>query len=330
MTESVIGKSYQDEEELVFFNCDDTEEESIVDGVGIYLDRIGRVARLGASQEVDLAREIEAGLDAELLLEEDGAQNRGDIRELRQTAKVGRRALETMVVANLRLVIPVATKYRGRGVPFSDLIQEGNLAVMEAAQKFDYLRGFKFSTYATTKIRERIIRSFYDQGRKNPLNRKDGESASKLSHAHRDLTAELMREPKIDEVASRMKLTIEEVQNLMVISGEPLSLEEPIDGSNGLTLIDTIKGDVSCESDLGTKKPDTTRMSFVDTLLANLTEKREVVVRGLYGLDEDGTEKTYAELADRLQVTESCVRTLYRQAIKNLRDSQASNINIVG
>lgn len=324
--ESVIGKSYQDEEELVFFNCDDTEEESIVDGVGIYLDRIGRVARLGASQEVDLAREIEAGLDAELLLEEDGVQDRGDIRELRQTARVGRRALETMVVANLRLVIPVATKYRGRGVPFSDLIQEGNLAVMEAAQKFDYLRGFKFSTYATTKIRERIIRSFYDQGRKNPLNRKDGESASKLSHAHRDLTAELMREPKIEEVASRMKLTIGEVQNLMVISGEPLSLEEPIDSSNGLTLIDTIKG----KSDLEIKKPDTTRTSFVDTLLANLTEKREAVVRGLYGLDEDGTEKTYAELADRLRVTESCVRTLYRQAIKNLRDSQASDINIVG
>ncbi len=313
--EITVSKRYDErhDEEVVFFDADELHESETVDGVGLYLDRSGKIARLSKEEEAALAKDIEAGKQAEATLAAETVLTSEEKRTLKLSMLVGRRAIETMVTANLRLVLPVATRYRGKGVPFSDLIQEGNLALLEAARKFDHTRGFKFSTYATSAIRTRIIRSFYDQGRRNSLQRIDAEQVSKMSHIQDQLTSELGRTPTREEIATAMKVTVEHVDELMYINQEPLYLEAPLSADGDMTLADVLENKAEIPSSKSTKT------SSVDGLLSQLTERREVIVRGMFGLDESGMAKTYAEIAEELDVSESCVRSLHRLAMKDLQ-----------
>ena len=199
------------------------------DPVRMYLKEIGRVALLTAQEEVSLAMRIEAGLQAEEALFSPGpAPSEETLRELEWRARDGRRAKKHLVEANLRLVVSIAKRYVGRGMAFLDLIQEGNLGLIRAVEKFDYTKGYKFSTYATWWIRQAITRAIADQARtiRIPVHRV--ETINKLSRIQRQLLQDLGREPTAEEIARQMELPSEKVREIQKISQEPVSLYTPI------------------------------------------------------------------------------------------------------
>jgi RNA polymerase primary sigma factor len=285
------------------------------DTIGLYLKEVGRVPLLTAEQEVELAQRIERG---RLAREELARGNVGPHRrrELQDLIEDGWAAREHLITANSRLVISVAKKYMGRGVPFLDLIQEGNIGLIRAAKKFDYRRGHKFSTYATWWIRQAVTRAIADQGRTIRVPVHMGDQINKLLRVQHQLTQRLGRDPLVEELARALEVTPQKVENMIQVARRPLSLETPTDDEEDSVLGDFIQDEEVPAPD------DTATYNLLREHLGNVLDglpPREVRILQLrYGL-LDGQAYTLEEVGRKMGVTRERVRQIEAQALSRLR-----------
>ncbi len=291
------------------------------DVVGLYLKEAGRVSLLTAEEEVELAQRMEAGDFARERLDCEGQSlPLDDVYTLQDLVDDGEAAQEHLVRANVRLVISVAKKYIGRGVPFLDLIQEGNIGLIRATNKFEYQRGHKFSTYATWWIRQAVSRAVADQGRTIRVPVHMGDQLNRMRRFQLQLTQELGRDPSIAELASGMETTPDKVEDLMEISRRPVSLEAPIDEDGDSTFGDFVE-------DVNSPAPADEVASHLlheqlGEALDRLPEREAQILRLRYGL-EDGRVYTLEEVGQTIGVTRERVRQLEAQALNRLRQSSA-------
>jgi RNA polymerase primary sigma factor len=288
---------------------------TIDDTIGLYLKEIGRVPLLTAEEEVMLAKRMEAGLFAQDRLDEDALDPRSQI-ESKMLAMDGLAAREHLIRANSRLVISVAKKYIGRGVPFLDLIQEGNIGLIRAANKFNYQLGHKFSTYATWWIRQAVTRAIADQSRTIRVPVHMGDQINKLLRISHRLTQELGREPTSEELANAMDIPTRKVEEMLRVARRPLSLEMPTDDEGESELGDFI------EDEDGAAPDEEVTSSMLRELLQDILQDlppREVRILQLrYGL-VDGETYTLEEVGKKLGVTRERVRQIEAQALSRLR-----------
>ena len=291
------------------------------DVVGLYLKEAGRVPLLTAAEEVSLAKRMERAVIAKQQLEElEDQLPLDDVYTLREWVDDGELAQEHLVRANARLVISVAKKYIGRGVPFLDLIQEGNIGLIRATNKFDYRRGHKFSTYATWWIRQAVSRAVADQGRTIRVPVHMGDQLNRMRRIQLQLTQELGRDPLIDELAVRMETTPDKIENLLEIARRPVSLETPIDEEGDSTFGDFVE-DVN--SPAPSEEVATNLLhEQLKTALDRLPTREAQILRLRYGL-EDGRVYTLEEVGQAIGVTRERVRQLEAQALNRLRQSSA-------
>jgi RNA polymerase primary sigma factor len=295
------------------------------DPVRMYLKEIGKVPLLTARQEVDLAMKIEAGLEAVAKLEEAAEQGvtleRQEKRRLERIERIGVEAKKQLVEANLRLVVSIAKRYVGRGMLFLDLIQEGNLGLIRAVEKFDYSKGFKFSTYATWWIRQAITRAIADQARTIRIPVHMVETINKLIRIQRQLLQELGREPTPEEIGEKMEMTAERVREILKISQEPVSLETPIGEEEDSQLGDFI------EDGEAVVPPDAASFSMLQEQLAkvldSLSERERKVIELRFGL-EDGHPRTLEEVGREFGVTRERIRQIESKTLCKLRHPSRS------
>jgi RNA polymerase primary sigma factor len=296
-----------DEAVLSSLDADDT--------VGLYLKEVGRVPLLTAEQEVSLAKRIERGRRAREVMA-GSAVSAKRRRELQLHIEDGWAAREHLITANSRLVISVAKKYMGRGVPFLDLIQEGNIGLIRAAKKFDYRRGHKFSTYATWWIRQAVTRAIADQGRTIRVPVHMGDQINKLLRISHQLTQRLGRDPSTDELADALTVTPKKVENMIQVARRPLSLETPTDEEEDSVLGDFIEDEES-PAPAETVTQSLLREHLQEVL--NTLPPREVRILQLrYGL-LDGQSYTLEEVGRKMGVTRERVRQIEAQALSRLR-----------
>jgi RNA polymerase sigma factor (sigma-70 family) len=291
------------------------------DLVGQYLAQIGKTPLLTAAEEVELAKRIEAGVfAAELLRGADAGDRRlpaARRRELTALAADGRAARDHMIRANLRLVVSAARKHARRGVPFLDVVQEGNLGLIRAVEKFDYAKGFKFSTYAMWWIRQAIERGLAEQGRTVRLPAHVAEVVSKLNRIDRDLNRLLGREPTVEEVAEQAGLSVDRVVELRQIARDSVSLDTPVGDDGETTLGELIEDvDVLQAADIAEQRALTVSLR---ELVATLPAREATIIGLRFGL-EDGRPYTLQEVADRVGLTRERVRQLEKKALAELRD----------
>ena len=286
------------------------------DTIGLYIKEVGRVPLLKAEEEVVLAKRIERGRAASNKLANGGVK-KDERFVLQQLIRDGWAAREHLITANSRLVISVAKKYMGRGVPFLDLIQEGNIGLIRAAKKFDYHRGYKFSTYATWWIRQAVTRAIADQGRTIRLPVHMGDQINKLLRIRHQLTQELGREPGIDELAAHLEVSPEKVQYMMRVARRPLSLEMPTDDEADSVLGDFIPDEDSPLPD--DKAIQNLLKEHLSTVLNNLPPREVRVLQLRYGL-QDGKLYTLEEVGRKMGVTRERVRQIEAQALSRLRN----------
>lgn len=316
-----------DDEEWIIENPDLVEDLGYQqaldtdDVVGLYLKEAGRVPLLSAEQEVDLAKRMEAAIIAQEKLERSAEHlPLDDVYTLREIIADGEAAQEHLIRANARLVISVAKKYIGRGVPFLDLIQEGNIGLIRATNKFEYQRGHKFSTYATWWIRQAVSRAVADQGRTIRVPVHMGDQLNRMRRVQLQLTQELGREPSIDELAFGMETTPDKIEDLMEISRRPVSLETPIDEEGDSTFGDFVE---DINSPAPAEEVATHLLQEQLTEALNRLPPREAqILRLRYGL-EDGRVYTLEEVGQTIGVTRERVRQLEAQALNRLRQSSA-------
>jgi RNA polymerase primary sigma factor len=295
-----------------------TNDDFIVvsDPVRMYLQEIGRVPLLTPQQEVELAMQIENGRRAEQRLDEEPGLDKVERSILRASTKKGLRAAEHLVEANLRLVVSIAKKYVGRGMPLLDLFQEGNLGLMRAAEKFDYRKGFRFSTYATWWIRQSVTRALADQGRTIRVPVHMVETINKLIHAQRALMQELGREPTIPEIAADLEVDPERVTELRRIAQDPVSLESPLGTEEESTLGDFVE---DREADVPVEVASFKLLQeYIALALEELNERERQVLVMRFGLD-DGKVRTLEEVGAHFGVTRERVRQLETKALAKLR-----------
>jgi RNA polymerase primary sigma factor len=287
----------------------------IDDGVGIYLKEVGRVPLLTAEQEVELAQRIERGRQAREKMAQ-GMNSEKRRRELRHLIEDGWAAREHLITANSRLVISVAKKYMGRGVPFLDLIQEGNIGLIRAAKKFDYRRGHKFSTYATWWIRQAVTRAIADQGRTIRVPVHMGDQINRLLRVSHRLTQELGRDPSPYELAEALDVTPKKVETMIQVARRPLSLETPTDDEEDSFLGDFVPDEDSpAPADIVTQ--NLLREQLQDAL-ATLPPREVRILQLRYGL-LDGQSYTLEEVGQKMGVTRERVRQIEAQALTRLR-----------
>jgi len=296
-----------DEDDFANIDTDDTN--------GLYLKEVSRGPLLTAEEEVDLAQRIERGR----ITREELARGNPSVRrrqELRSLIEDGWAAREHLITANSRLVISVAKKYMGRGVPFLDLIQEGNIGLIRATKKFDYRRGHKFSTYATWWIRQAVTRAIADQGRTIRVPVHMGDQINKLLRVQHQLTQKLGREPSVEELADALDVPPKKVENMIQVARRPLSLETPTDDEEDSVLGDFIEDDEAPPpDDMATY--NLLREHLEDVL--NTLPPREVRILQLrYGL-LDGQAYTLEEVGRKMGVTRERVRQIEAQALSRLR-----------
>lgn len=305
---------------------------SVEDPVHTYLKEIGKVPLLSAELEVEMARRIQEGNEAaaRLAAHEAAETGEGTPSDLLSTdqqfqdhrvVRKGEQAKEALIEANLRLVVSIAKRYRNRGLAFLDLIQEGNLGLMRAVDKFDYEKGFKFSTYATWWIRQAITRAIADQARTIRIPVHMVETINKVVWAQRQLLQELGREPTPEEVAQRVEFPIERVREIQRMSLDTVSLEQPVGDEDDFSLSDLIE-------DRGAVVPDdaATRAMLdraVKAALAFLTDREQDVVRLRFGLD-DGKVRTLEEVGKEFGVTRERVRQIESKTLAKLRRPDAA------
>ena len=297
---------------------------SIEDPVRMYLKEIGKVPLLTAEEEIELAKEMEAGIAAdETLADEEAMASLSDEEkeELRRVSEIGAEAKKRLAEANLRLVVSIAKRYVGRGMLFLDLIQEGNLGLIKAVEKFDYRKGYKFSTYATWWIRQAITRAIADQARTIRIPVHMVETINKLIRVSRQLLQELGREPLPEEIAKEMDMPVERVREILKISQEPVSLETPIGEEEDSHLGDFIQDEnVPVPADAAAF---TLLKEQLGEVLSTLTEREQKVLRLRFGLD-DGRARTLEEVGREFNVTRERIRQIEAKALRKLRHPSRS------
>ena len=331
------------DEELLLSDEDEVDMEnldlSIPDGISIedpvrmYLKEIGKVPLLSADEEIELAQKMEAGSVAvekipllkerlaETGEEQEKEEIQAEIKALQLDVDRGSDAKKRLAEANLRLVVSIAKRYVGRGMLFLDLIQEGNLGLIKAVEKFDYRKGYKFSTYATWWIRQAITRAIADQARTIRIPVHMVETINKLIRVSRQLLQELGREPTPEEIAEEMKMPVERVREILKISQEPVSLETPIGEEEDSHLGDFIKDDnVPVPADAATF---TLLKEQLEEVLGTLTEREQKVLTLRFGL-EDGRARTLEEVGKEFNVTRERIRQIEAKALRKLRHPSRS------
>jgi RNA polymerase primary sigma factor len=305
------------EEEAPDLSVDDNYLANIDtdDTIGLYLKEVGRVPLLTAEEEVELAQRIERG---RLAREELARGNVSPRRrtELQRLIEDGWAAREHLITANSRLVISVAKKYMGRGVPFLDLIQEGNIGLIRAAKKFDYRRGHKFSTYATWWIRQAVTRAIADQGRTIRVPVHMGDQINKLLRVQHQLTQRLGRDPSVEELAGALDVTPQKVENMIQVARRPLSLETPTDDEE-----DSVLGDFIQDEEVSAPDESATYnllREHLDSVLNGLPPREVRILQLRYGL-LDGQAYTLEEVGRKMGVTRERVRQIEAQALSRLR-----------
>ncbi|MEU4475835.1 sigma-70 family RNA polymerase sigma factor [Micromonospora sp. NPDC049230] len=294
---------------------DEVAEER--DLVGVYLHEISRTPLLDAAKEVDLSKAIEAGLYAEHLLGEEAVPAGVDRADLEWLVVEGERAKDLFIRANLRLVVSIARRYVRSGMPMLDLIQEGNTGLVRAVEKFDYERGYKFSTYATWWIRQAISRAIAQQERTVRLPVHLVEDVNRMRNVARQLTRELGADPEPEQIAASLGVTVERVNELRRWSQDTVSLDTPV-GDDG----DTNLGDLVADSDA--PSPEDIVLSGlerqrIEGLLNHLDDRSAGIMRARYGL-EDGREHSLTEVASRFSLSRERIRQLEIQALGRLRE----------
>jgi len=294
------------------------------DSVGMYLDEIARTPLLDAAQEVELSKTIEAGLFAEQLLAEGrvgrrkgGAPKRATAEELEWLAAEGRRALQQFTTANLRLVVSIARKYGRNQMPMLDLVQEGNTGLIRAVEKFDYAKGYKFSTYATWWVRQAITRGVAQQARVVRLPVHVVEELNQIGAARRSLERKLGREPDPVEIADELGMDVTRVADLVRWGRDHVSLDSPVDDDG-----DTSLGDLVARE--GAPGPDVTLLdresrNRLAALVDTLGEREADIIRSRFGLVDGRTHKL-ADIGRRHGISAERVRQLEREALARLRD----------
>jgi RNA polymerase primary sigma factor len=293
----------------------DLESVEIDDTVRLYIREATYVPLLNAHEESDLAQRIERGRMAQKELARGNVGGKR-LKELRQLIEDGMAAREHLIRANARLVISVAKKYIGRGVPFLDLIQEGNIGLMRAAKKFDYRRGFKFSTYATWWIRQAITRALADQSRTIRLPAYMGDQVNRMLRVQHQLQQKLHRAPKLDELAEALSLPTAKVEQMMQVTRHPVSLETPIGEEEDDVLGDFIE-------DSGSPDPEDNALQTLmhedlSEILSQLPPRELRVLQMRYGL-LDGEPLTLSEVGRKMGITRERARQLESQALQRLR-----------
>ncbi|GGM60572.1 hypothetical protein GCM10010106_02940 [Thermopolyspora flexuosa] len=299
-------------------DAEDLDDDTSVmgDSVHTYLKSIGRRTLLTAEQEVDLAKRIEAGLYAEYKLENEPGLSEEDRADLEWIAEDGRRAKDHMLEANLRLVVSVAKKYTDRGMSLLDVVQEGNLGLIRAVEKFDYTKGYKFSTYAMWWIRQAIQRGFADSARTIRLPVHVLEMLSKLSRVERDMHQQLGREPTPEELAAVLDKTPDQIEELLRTSRQPISLDSTI-GEDGETRIGDLIEDV--DSPEASEVVDRQLLAAqLREVLDNLSPREAKIMSLRFGL-LDGKPHTLDEIGKRLGLTRERIRQLEKESLSKLR-----------
>ncbi len=312
------------EEEIV-------DPNSLVDSFGtddpvrMYLKEIGKVNLLTSDEEVELAKSMGAGMEAaEQLaeLERTGEEIPPEVRrELEQMIKKGERAKQRLAEANLRLVVSIAKRYVGRGMQFLDLIQEGNLGLIKAVEKFDFTKGFKFSTYATWWIRQAITRAIADQARTIRIPVHMVETINKVIRVSRQLLQELGHDPSPNEIAAEMNMPVERVREILKIAQEPVSLETPIGEEEDSHLGDFIPDEDASEP-AEAASATLLKEQLVD-VLSTLTPREEKVLKLRFGF-EDGRTRTLEEVGKEFNVTRERIRQIEAKALRKLRHPSRS------
>jgi RNA polymerase primary sigma factor len=292
----------------------------IDDSISLYLKEIGRVPLLTADEEVSLAKRMERGRDARQKLTL-GADDPNERDRLLLAVKDGQAAQEHLIKANSRLVVSVAKKYVGRGVPFLDLIQEGNIGLIRAVKKFDYRRGYKFSTYATWWIRQAVTRAIADQGRTIRVPVHMYEQINRLTRTSRQLVQELGRDPTTDEIAERLGVPPRKVEQIIRVSQRPLSLEMPVGEEEDSYLGDFIE---DAEADSPTDSASQTMLrQVIDEIFESLTPREVRILQLRFGL-VDGYSYTLEEVGKKFGVTRERIRQIEAQALGRLRHPSRS------
>ncbi|HUP99300.1 MAG TPA: sigma-70 family RNA polymerase sigma factor [Aeromicrobium sp.] len=293
------------------------------DGVGMYLAEIARTPLLDAAREVELSKTIEAGLLAEHLLEtgqigraKGGAPKRATEEELRWIAAEGQRAQQEFIQANLRLVVSIARKYTRSQMPMLDLVQEGNTGLIRAVEKFDYAKGFKFSTYATWWVRQAITRGIAQQGRIVRLPVHVVEELNQVTSARRNLERELGYDPEPEEIAATLDMDVDRVVDLLAWGRDHVSLDSPVDEDGDTSLGDLIARDTQSGPDEAMLDEETREL--LSGLIGHLDDREADIVRARYGL-LDGRQQKLADIGKRHGISAERVRQLERQALATLR-----------
>lgn len=330
--EILLDVDDEDEIEVEKIDLSVPDGVSIEDPVRMYLKEIGKVPLLSAEEEIELAKNMEAGAVAkekiailksreENAMEEELAEIKEEIKNLQKDLDAGDEAKKRLAEANLRLVVSIAKRYVGRGMLFLDLIQEGNLGLIKAVEKFDYRKGYKFSTYATWWIRQAITRAIADQARTIRIPVHMVETINKLIRVSRQLLQELGREPSPEEIAAEMNMPVERVREILKISQEPVSLETPIGEEEDSHLGDFIQDDnVPVPADAAAF---TLLKEQLEEVLGTLTEREQKVLTLRFGL-EDGRARTLEEVGKEFNVTRERIRQIEAKALRKLRHPSRS------
>ncbi len=330
--DALILDDEDEEVELEKIDLSVPEGVSVEDPVRMYLKEIGKVPLLSAEEEIELAQKMEAGAVAsekiailkermEEASDEEKEELKAEIKELQRDVDFGSDAKKRLAEANLRLVVSIAKRYVGRGMLFLDLIQEGNLGLIKAVEKFDYRKGYKFSTYATWWIRQAITRAIADQARTIRIPVHMVETINKLIRVSRQLLQELGREPSPEEIAEEMKMPVERVREILKISQEPVSLETPIGEEEDSHLGDFIRDEnVPVPADAAAF---TLLKEQLEEVLGTLTEREQKVLTLRFGL-EDGRARTLEEVGKEFNVTRERIRQIEAKALRKLRHPSRS------
>jgi RNA polymerase sigma factor (sigma-70 family) len=293
------------------------------DSVGLYLDEIARNPLLDAASEVELAKTIEAGLMAQHLLDtgrvgraRGGAPMRATREELEWLAEEGQKAIDTFITANLRLVVSIARKYGRAQMPMLDLIQEGNTGLIRAVEKFDYAKGYKFSTYATWWVRQAITRGIAQQARVVRLPVHVVEELNQVGGARRTLERQLGREPEPEEIAAELGMDHDRVLDLLAWGREHVSLDTPVDEDGDTSLGDLMAQESSPGPDL--EVLDSESRDRLNALVGQLDERSADIIRSRYGL-VDGRQHKLADIGLKHGISAERVRQLEREALQRLR-----------
>ena len=311
--EAVIVEPIREDADLTAIDIDDS--------ISLYLKEIGRIPLLTAEQEVELSKRMENGRTARRRLNKDGQLDGDERQNIKAIIKDGKAAQEHLVKANSRLVVSVAKKYVGRGVPFLDLIQEGNIGLIRAVKKFDYRRGYKFSTYATWWIRQAVTRAIADQGRTIRVPVHMYEQINRLARVSRQLVQELGRDPTTEEIAVELGISSKKVERIIKVSQRPLSLEMPVGEEDDSFLGDFIE---DSEAPSPTEQASQTLLrEQIDDIFSSLTPREVRILQLRFGL-VDGYAYTLEEVGKKFGVTRERIRQIEAQALGRLRHPSRS------